>query len=268
MKFLPTLFFSFITLLAFSQKNETAETAIRRNIADFSKNLVAGNIDGLLAAYTDDAKIFPHGRDILQGHDLRSYWTPPADRKSRTSYHRILPEEIKILGNEAYDWGYYEGKTLGEDGRETEWKGKYVIIWKEVEEGVWKIYLDIWNRVPLEFIAPADCMKKIIAMDDSLGTIRNHACETVSLAETIRNYAASLQKLDFSSCPPSFATAFEKHRQAWLAMIPLAEKYPKLRGEMHDLFDQLKAGEDAAVFGPLLDAIWATWAEVELAMKQ
>lgn len=148
MKFTLTFLFSLAALLAFSQKNETAEAIIRQNIADFSKNLVAGNIDALVAAYTPDAKIFPNGHDILQGDALRNYWTPPADRKSRTSYHRILPEEIKILGNEAYDWGYYEGKTLGEDGQETTWKGKYVIVWKEVEPGIWKIYLDIWNRMP------------------------------------------------------------------------------------------------------------------------
>ncbi len=148
MKFTLVFFFSLASLLAFPQKNETAEALIRQNIADFSKNLVEGNIDAVVAAYTTDAKIFPNGRDILRGEALRSYWTPPADRKSRTSHHRILPEEIKILGNEAYDWGYYEGKTLGEDGQETAWKGKYVIIWKEVAPGVWKIYLDIWNRVP------------------------------------------------------------------------------------------------------------------------
>jgi ketosteroid isomerase-like protein len=148
MKFTLTFLFSLASMLAFSQKNETAEALIRQNIADFSKNLVAGNIDALVAAYTPDAKIFPNGHEILQGESLRNYWTPPADRKSRTSYHRIMPEEIRILGNEAYDWGYYEGKTLGEDGQETAWKGKYVIIWKEVAPGVWKIYLDIWNRVP------------------------------------------------------------------------------------------------------------------------
>jgi ketosteroid isomerase-like protein len=77
-------------------------------------------------AYTPDAKIFPNGMDILQGSDaIRRYWTPPAERQSRTIYHHIMPEEIKILGDEAYDWGYYEGKTSNADGSETPWKGTF-----------------------------------------------------------------------------------------------------------------------------------------------
>ncbi|MBK7936263.1 MAG: DUF4440 domain-containing protein [Lewinellaceae bacterium] len=122
---------------------------IRENIAAFSTNLVAGNYDAVVAAYTEDAKIFPNNQEILRGSEaIRNYWTPAPDKKTRTSYHRITSEEIKILGNEAYDWGYYEGKTLSLDGKETPWKGKYVIVWKEITPGVWKIYLDIWNRVP------------------------------------------------------------------------------------------------------------------------
>ena len=147
-------FFLFLCTLTQHLRAQTADEAksvviIRENIAAFSKNLVAGNIDAVVAAYTDDARIFPNNLEILQGKEaIRKYWTPSPDRKSRTSYHRIMPEEIKIMGNEAYDWGYYEGKTLSDDGKETAWKGKYVVVWKETAPGVWKIYLDIWNRVP------------------------------------------------------------------------------------------------------------------------
>lgn len=135
----------------FEAQNDTveAEAIIRKNIVNFSKQLMAGNYDAVVDAYTKDAKIFPGGRDILHNSEaIRNYWTPPADRKSKLIYHKVTPEEIKILGNEAYDWGYYEGKTLMGDGTESSWRGKYVITWKEVEPKVWKIYLDIWNRVP------------------------------------------------------------------------------------------------------------------------
>ena len=121
---------------------------IKENIAQFSKDLVNQDYDALVNAYTPDAKIFPNNLDILSGAEaIRNYWTPPADRTARTTYHKILPEEIKIMGNEAYDWGYYEGTTTRSDGTESNWKGKYVIIWKEVEPGSWKIYLDIWNGI-------------------------------------------------------------------------------------------------------------------------
>lgn len=135
--------------LAAQSGEKSAETIIRENSAAFSQNLVAGDIDAVVAAYTDDAKIFPGGQDILRGSEaIRRYWTPGPDRKSQTVYHRVNQEEISITGSEAYDWGYYEGRTRYEDGKETPWKGKYVIVWKETAPGVWKIYLDIWNRVP------------------------------------------------------------------------------------------------------------------------
>ncbi|MEZ4964709.1 MAG: DUF4440 domain-containing protein [Saprospiraceae bacterium] len=126
-----------------------AEATIRRNIASFSENLVNGQWDAVADAYTDDAKLFPPQFDILQGTDaIRDYWTPPAERKNRISYHRITPLEISISDGQAFDWGYYEGKTRNEAGEETYWRGKYLIIWKETEPGVWKIYADCWNRSP------------------------------------------------------------------------------------------------------------------------
>lgn len=121
---------------------------IHTNIDAFSAALISGDYDQVVAAYTEDARIFPNNTAILEGEAwIRNYWTPPPGRTSRTVHHRIIPEEIKVIGKEAYDWGYYEGRTLMEDGREVPWRGKYVIIWKKTEDDQWKMYLDIWNRV-------------------------------------------------------------------------------------------------------------------------
>lgn len=125
----------------------TAEQIIRKNAANFSADLVAGRYQAVASAYSTDAKIFPPGGDILQRQAaILEYWTPKPDRKSRTVYHNVMPEEIRITGDYAYDWGYYEGKTRQADGSEVTWRGKYVIVWKLVGPGVWKIYLDCWNR--------------------------------------------------------------------------------------------------------------------------
>jgi ketosteroid isomerase-like protein len=124
-----------------------AETIIRANIEAFSRHLMAGDLDAVAAAYTEDTKLFPPQRDILHGNAAaRSYWEESLKR-SRITFHKVTPEEIRVNGTEAYDWGYYEGKSIGPDGKETAWKGKYVILWKEMAPGVWKIYADIWNRM-------------------------------------------------------------------------------------------------------------------------
>jgi len=149
------LFFLCLPFLACAQSatKTTEDTDITRkkailkkNMAAFSQALMNQDYDTVVDAYTDDAKIFPGNSKILAGKDaIRKYWTPPAGSNRRTTYHKIMPEEIKILGKEAYDYGYYEGKSIGDDGKESSWGGKYVITWKEVEPDVWKMYLDIWN---------------------------------------------------------------------------------------------------------------------------
>lgn len=118
---------------------------ILSNIKDFSISVMSSNYQSIGEAYSDDAKIFPNNRDIITGREaIIEYWTLPEGIQTR--YHKITPKEIKILGEEAYDYGYYEGITRRADGTETGWKGKYLIVWKKIDQE-WKIYLDIWNSV-------------------------------------------------------------------------------------------------------------------------
>ena len=119
---------------------------ILTNIEQFSKFYMAGDVESLVNCYTDDGKIFPGGRMIMEGaEDLRAYWTIPEGAK--TLYHKIKPVEIKVVKDTAYDYGYYEGKSQNTKGEKSSWQGKYLIVWKKVGKD-WKIYLDIWNRTP------------------------------------------------------------------------------------------------------------------------
>ncbi len=129
---------------SFAQSDDLA--IIKSNIASFSKALMTGDTVAVNEAYTSDGKILPNGNLILEGKPLREYWNRGI-RKGQTYYfHKVTPEEIKILGDHAYDYGYYEGES-GYGEKRSKWKGKYVIIWRK-EGADWKIYLDIWNGVP------------------------------------------------------------------------------------------------------------------------
>lgn len=110
-----------------------------------------------------------------------------------------------------------------------------------------------------------ECVEYVIANDDSLGGIRNHACEKISLSETIDDYVYSLDNLSFSNCPSAFTVAFEEHKNAWINITEVTDKYPDLRGEMHDVFDIIAIGPDSSEFNFYLAEIWATWEQVELA---
>lgn len=118
---------------------------ILKNAKNFSEYVVDANYEMIGASYTVDAKIFPNDSKILTGKDaILAYWKLPEGIS--TVHHKLMPEEIKVIGNEAYDYGYYEGTTQKADGSESSWKGKYVVIWRK-ENGEWKMYLDIWNSV-------------------------------------------------------------------------------------------------------------------------
>lgn len=119
--------------------------AILANIAQFSEYYMNGEYRKLAECYTTDGKIMPAGPEIIEGLDaIEERWTLPEDVKILR--HEIHPEEIRVIGDHAYDYGYYEGETLRPNGDKVSWRGKYVIVWRKVD-GDWKIYLDIWNRV-------------------------------------------------------------------------------------------------------------------------
>lgn len=133
-------------LVALSAKSQNSEEAkIRERVKLFSSNLMEGRKKEVVDMYTKDAKIFPSNSGILDGKDLAEYWNPSNPSNWRTTYHKVTPVEIKVNGDEAYDYGHYEG-TSSNGETESKWKGKYVIIWRK-EEGIWKIYLDIWNPI-------------------------------------------------------------------------------------------------------------------------
>ncbi|PCJ98842.1 MAG: DUF4440 domain-containing protein [Flavobacteriaceae bacterium] len=119
---------------------------ILENSRKFSTYVVSANYDMIGESYTNDAKIFPQNSRIIEGKDsILNYWRLPDG--VRTVHHKLMPEEIKIMGKEAYDYGYYEGITKTANGKERTWKGKYVVVWRK-EGGHWKMYLDIWNSTP------------------------------------------------------------------------------------------------------------------------
>ncbi|EDP69611.1 hypothetical protein FBALC1_05483 [Flavobacteriales bacterium ALC-1] len=110
-----------------------------------------------------------------------------------------------------------------------------------------------------------DCVTSILKQDDSLGTVRNHNCETISLSKTIAQYVNSVNNLNYENCTEEFEIAFKNHMIAWTEIQQVTDKYSNLRGEMHDLFDSIEKRKDSSVFKALLKNIWNTWEDVETA---
>lgn len=128
-----------------NKNREKDKALVLEAVGGFSKAYMEGDYEALANIYTEDGKIFPGQTPIIEGKEgiMNRFRMPEG---SRIVHHQIKPEEIHFFGNYAYDYGYYEGKTELADGEINSWKGKYVVVWKKVEDQ-WKMYLDIWNQV-------------------------------------------------------------------------------------------------------------------------
>ncbi|MEM9077686.1 MAG: DUF4440 domain-containing protein [Bacteroidota bacterium] len=125
--------------------NESDKAKIQLAVQNFSKAYIAKDYETMAQSYTKDGKIFPNNLQIISGRDTIKKWWEDGSGSDVLS-HRIVPEEITFIGDNAYDFGYYSGSSKNKEGELSEWKGKYVVVWKK-EDGNWKMYLDIWNRV-------------------------------------------------------------------------------------------------------------------------
>lgn len=108
-----------------------------------------------------------------------------------------------------------------------------------------------------------DCVKQIFEKDSIFGNIRNHDSEKISISEAIHNYSKNLKSLNYSNCPEKFETAFRNHIDAWIDFRKVSDKYPLLRGELHDIFAIMEKSKDSTEFKSRLDQILETWKIVE-----
>ena len=111
------------------------------------------------------------------------------------------------------------------------------------------------------------CIDSVMKQDSLLGEKRNTDSRQVPLSQAIRDYTVGIENINFASCPPAFTTAFQKHKEAWTAMTTVTDQYPAIRGELHELFQQLEKSNHAAEFKQHLRAVNDTWTAVEKASQ-
>lgn len=113
-------------------------------------------------------------------------------------------------------------------------------------------------------------MQAVLEQDSEFGRVRNHAPESGTPAAAIRGYVANLDRIDFSGCPRAFTRAFRQHRDAWEATLPLLDQFDELRGELHEVFEVIRArdAETRAALEQVEQPIWSTWGDVEAAVTQ
>ena len=86
----------------------------------------------------------------------------------------------------------------------------------------------------------AFCMDEIMKGDAEFGKARNHDPESMPIHQAIATYVENIRSMDYSNCPTEFTKLFHAHIDAWQELVPHTEPFAELRGEMHDVFDQIE----------------------------
>lgn len=123
------------------------EQAIRADGDAYEQHAIAGDIEGLVSHYSDDAIMSPPGMPKAEGTDaIRSAYTQmyaagnPASAELNTE--RVTVSES---GDLAVEVGSFTFAGPGPDGTTMTETGKYLAVWKPTADGSWKIAADIWN---------------------------------------------------------------------------------------------------------------------------
>ena len=119
--------------------------AINQLPAKFAAALNAGDLDGVMAGFTDDAvRMPPNAPAIIGKESIRSLMQANLDQN--TYQLDNPPEEVQVSGDWAFARGTYTVTVTPKAGGESiQLEGKYLVIFQKQADGCWKAARDIWN---------------------------------------------------------------------------------------------------------------------------
>jgi uncharacterized protein (TIGR02246 family) len=110
----------------------------------FGEAARSGDAAALAMLYTEDARILPPNSDMIQGREgVEAFW----DGGFQMGITDIVLTTVDVMGmgdmvceiGKAVVSIQPEGMDVMED------MAKYLVVWKKGEDGMWRLYVDIWN---------------------------------------------------------------------------------------------------------------------------
>ena len=128
------------------QAHAADEAAIRAASAAWSQAASAKDLDKVVSFYADDALVLPDKAPAIRGNEnFRKDWAPLLALPGPGLSWQTSALEVARSGELAYETGKYNFVTTDKKGKPTDYKGKYLVIWKKQSDGSWKVAVDTDN---------------------------------------------------------------------------------------------------------------------------
>jgi ketosteroid isomerase-like protein len=102
--------------------------------------------DQVMLCYDKDAAVMPPDEPLVQGHEALERWVAKYFAEYETSWRKDSTL-IWTAGDCGFDQGVDTGtNTSRKDGRTEQFTVKGILIYKQQEDGTFKVFRDIWNH--------------------------------------------------------------------------------------------------------------------------
>jgi ketosteroid isomerase-like protein len=123
-----------------------AERAFEEAYAAFSAAYRAGDAGAVTELYADDAFYLAPGNEIERGDIGRHFGFLSSFEPGAGPVIEFEIVDRDISGDLAYDIGYFSFRRADAPA-ESAGRGKFIVIWKRGDDGVWRIHADGYSDV-------------------------------------------------------------------------------------------------------------------------
>jgi len=120
-----------------------AETA-----AALDRALVAGDPDAIAAFFTEDAVLGESGAADAVGRSAIRGFLAHGNSVRTVTHHRLVRDDIIVLGDRAIEFGRFDETKRMKDGREVVERGRVVTDWRCGPDGRWRIARLVVSDLP------------------------------------------------------------------------------------------------------------------------